>query len=140
MPNSSNDYDIDLPEWFRLSDPGIDRTNFNKLILMVLRRLDAEYPDRLDLSDCNRLRERISEFNQIWQWLEAQKMVSGPMSNCSLTLSGRQAFRKGVQMSSETTRLMLNSKDGLSGNEAKELMMNILRRHYHDYVERNEEK
>jgi len=140
MPNSSNDYDIDLPEWFRLSDPSIDGNNFNKLILMVLRRLDAEYPDRLDLSDCDRLRERINEFDKIWQWLEAQKMVSGPVSNCSLTLSGRQAFQKAVRMASETTRLMLNSKDGLSGNEAKELMMNILRQHYHDYIVRNEEK
>lgn len=140
MTNSSIDYDKGLPKWFRLFDPSIDETDFNKLILMVLHRLDAEYPNRLDLSDSNKLSEKIEECSQIWGWLEKQEIVSGPMSNCSLTLSGRQSYRKAVQMASERTRLMLNSKDGLSGNEAKELMMNILRQHYYDYIVRNEEK
>ncbi|NNE24551.1 MAG: hypothetical protein HKN11_18275 [Rhizobiales bacterium] len=140
MPNSGNDLGRTLPEWFRLSDPEINGTDFNKLILLIFRRLDAEYPERVDLSDCNKLRERVNEFNRIWEWLEDQRMVSGPVSNCSLTLSGRQAFQKAVQLASASTRMMLQSKEGLSGNEAKELMMSILRQHYLDYIARTEKR
>lgn len=134
MPNSANDLGRALPEWFLLSDHDINGTDFSKLILLVLRRLDAEYPERVDLSDCNKLAERISEFDKIWKWLEAQQVVSGPLANCSLTLSGRQAFRKAVQLASESTRMMLQSKEGLSGIDARELMMSILRQHYYSYI------
>lgn len=138
MPNSASDLSRVLPEWFRLSDPEIDGTDFNKLILLILRRLDAEYPERVDLSDCNKLRERVNEFKTIWEWLEGQGIVSGPISNCSLSLSGRQSFRKAVQLASESTRMMLQSKKGLIGDEAKELVMSILRQHYYSYIVRTE--
>ena len=140
MPNSENSFDQGLPKWLRLSDCEIDGTDFDQLTLLVLRRLYAEYPNRLDLSDCIKLKERIGEFTKIWEWLELQKVVSGPVSNCSLTLSGMQAYRKTVQLASDSTRIMLESKEGLTGAEARELVLSIFHQHYHDYVERTEDQ
>ena len=125
-----------LPEWFLLLDPDIDGTDFNWLILLVLRRLDAEFPNRVNLSNCNRLKERVEEFSDVWNWLERQEIINGPIENCSLTLAGRNSYRKALELASDQYRAQVQSREGLRGNEAKELVMNILRQFFTDYGER----
>lgn len=125
-----------LPEWLRLSSANVDNSDYSKLILLILRRLDAEYPKFVDLSDCNNIRRRIKDFDQLWAWLVAQELVTGTLSNCSLTLSGREALNKALQQASNTTRVEFASQRGIADAKALRLLVSVLRQHYNDYLSR----
>ena len=139
MPGSTNDLSGGVPEWFRLSDAELGGTDFGRLILLVLCRLDSAFPERADISSCVTPKEKISEFNQIWNWLEAQKIVSGSISNCSLTLVGRRSYQEALELAPDSTKALLHSKEGLSGDAARELVVSVIRRHYHNYIERTKD-
>lgn len=139
MPNSANNRIGAVPNWALFSDPNFDRNNISGLVLKVLCRLEAVHPERVDLSDCDNVKNQVVEFTKIWNWLEGQGIVSGSATNCSLTLPGVKAFRTGVGQADDSIRASLHTEKGPSGTEATKLMLDILRQHYHDYIKRIEE-
>ena len=136
MTGSNETSNFRLPDWYLLSDPVLDQCNYDELILKVLRRLDAIYPDRINLSDCISLMKRQNDFEKIWQLLEAQHLVSGPLSNCSLTLAGRRAYQKALSSSPASVQKKISSGGKLQNSESKQIVVSILREIFHSYVSR----
>ena len=131
MAKSSNDSCGNLPEWFRSSNSVIGGVDFNGLVLLVLFKLDRTFPERLNLLDNTVLSEAAGEFDRVWRWLESQHIVSGPVTNSSLTLLGRESFRLTLKQMPDIAAKLSESGDQLSSREAKRLMLSFLRLHYH---------
>ena len=119
-----------LPEMFRLSEQDFEGPDFSKLVLLVLRRLDAAFPNLIDLTTCMKIVTHIDEFTQLWEWLQNQGIVNGPVSNCSLTLSGKRSFNTALQLSPEQGSRFMRSQTGLDGEEASDMLLAILKHHF----------
>ncbi len=126
----SNGPDWGLLENFRLSDVDFVRSNFSKLLVLVLRRLDGAYPNRVELTDCWQVAENGDEIDRLWSWLSAQRIVTGEISDCSLTVSGRQAFRAAPEELQELAIMLMKSIDGLEEGDASRMLLAVLRIHY----------
>ena len=140
VPKSTSDLGGFLPEWFRLTDPGVEEGQIDELVLRIIRRLESVYPERVDLSDCDNIRVRVDEFNRVWSWFEREEIVSGPLENCSLTLAGCQAYRSASKSAPDAIKAALNSSDGVKGDDARTFMINTLREFFHSYVDRTRDR
>ena len=119
-----------LPELFRLSEQDFEGPDFSKLILLVLRRLDAAFPTLIDLTTCMKIVMHIEEFTQLWEWLQQQGIVTGPVSNCTLTLSGKRSFQAVLEQSPARAARFMQAQAGLEGEEAAELLLSIMKYHF----------
>ena len=122
-----------LPELFRLSEQDFEGPDFSKLVLLVLRRLDAAFPDLIDLTTCMRIVTHIEEFSQLWEWLQLQGIVNGPISNCSLTLSGKRSFKAALEQQPALGKRFMNTQDGIEGEEAAELLLWMMKHHFSSF-------
>ncbi len=122
-----------LPELFRLSDSDFDGPDFSRLVLMVLRRLDAEFPNRTDLTTCKRILVHETSFGRLWAWLGEQGIVSGPPSNCALTLSGKKSFGSGLENLPKLAADLMHDEAGLEGEEATKMLLAMMRHHYETF-------
>ena len=121
------------PELFRLCDEDFEGPDFSKLILLVLRRLDAEFPNRTDLTTCRRIAEREDAFGKIWSWLGEQGIVSGPSSNCALTLSGKQSFAAALESLPSLAAQLMHDNAGLEGENATKMLLALMRHHFNRF-------
>ncbi|MCP5083191.1 MAG: hypothetical protein GY948_16000 [Alphaproteobacteria bacterium] len=121
------------PELFRLSEQDFEEAEFSKLLLLVVRRLDAAFPSLIDLTTCIRIIEHIEEFSQLWGWLKDQGIVCGHVSNGALTLSGKRAFKAALELSPAMGSRFMHSHDGLEGEEASKMLQVILRYHFENF-------
>ncbi len=137
---AANNADSRFEEWFRLSNSEYDDGTINQLILVILRDLNAAFPERVNLLDYKKVMKHIDDFRQFWGWLDSQDMVSGPLSNSSLTLQGRQSFRAALVREPDLAAVLLHAEDGLEGHEANQMMLAVLREHFFAYIERKEER
>ncbi len=119
-----------LPELFRLSEQDFDGPDFSKLLLLVLRRLDAGFPNLIDLTTCMKIVTHIEEFSKLWGWLQNQGLVTGEISNCSLTLSGKQSFAAALEQLPKLGSRFMHSQAGVAGEEASALLHAILKHHF----------
>lgn len=123
-----------LPELFRLSDDDFAGPDLSRLVLIVLRRLDAEFPNRTDLTTCQRIAEHEAVFGRLWDWLSHQGIVSGPASNCALTLSGKKAFTAAIEGLPTLASSLLHQEAGLEGEDATKMLLSIMRHHFEMYT------
>ncbi|NNF78033.1 MAG: hypothetical protein HKN05_08395 [Rhizobiales bacterium] len=119
-----------LPELFRLSEQDFEGPDFSKLILLVLRRLDAAFPNLIDLTTCMKIVTHIEEFTQLWEWLQQQGIVNGPISNCTLTLSGKRSFNATLEQMPALGSRFMKAEAGIEGEEASELLLSIMKHHF----------
>ncbi len=96
----------------------------------MLRRLDAQFPTRSDLTTCKKIRAHEASFARLWKWLEYQGIVSGPLSNCALTLSGKKSFGAAVENLPALAADLLQREDALEGEEATKMLLAIMRNHF----------
>ncbi len=122
-----------LPELFRLSEQDFEGPDFSRLVLLVLRRLDAAFPTLIDLTTCLKIVNHIEEFTQLWEWLRGQGVVSGSVSNCTLTLSGKQSFNAALQQAPEQAARFMRAQSGLHAEEASDMLLAILKHHFETY-------
>ncbi len=130
---NNNNPNWGLPENFRLSDEIFDGENFSNLLVLVLRRLDGAFPEPVDLSTCMRIEEHRDEFTELWSWLRAQGLVVGDLSNCTLTLSGRQAYAAALRELPVIAASLSQTQDGLEPESASRLLLATLRIHFSDF-------
>ncbi len=64
----------------------------------------------------------IEEFSQVWGLLSFQGIVSGPLDNCSLTLSGTRSFDITLTQRPTLGERFMREQEGLNGAEASELL------------------
>ena len=121
------------PELFRLSDSDFDGPDFSRLVLVVLRRLDAEFPTRTDLTTCKRIVVNSTSFGRLWAWLCEQGIVSGPPANCALTLSGKRSFSHGLESLPSLAGELLHAEAALDGDDATKMLLAVLRHHYETF-------
>ncbi len=122
-----------LPELFRLTEQDFEGPDFSRLVLLVLRRLDSAFPDHIDLTTCMKIITHMKEFSQLWQWLQAQGIVSGPVSNCSMTLSGKRSFAAALELAPTLGTRFMYSQSGLEGEDASELLLTLLKHHFETF-------
>lgn len=129
---SLNDPAIRQPDWFRLRSEDFNGAGFGRLILMVLVRLDSVFPDRVDLSQCKTISEYEHVFTKLWTWLSEDELgvVSGPISNASLTLLGRQSLRAALKNDPQLAALTQSEKDKIDDQAADRAIYQILRQHF----------
>ncbi|MEM8689341.1 MAG: hypothetical protein AAGF81_18575 [Pseudomonadota bacterium] len=108
------------------------------MILFVLRRLDLVFPDRIDLTTCQRITAHKQGFEPLWQWLTSQGLVSGPMSNCALTLSGQKSFAVGLENAPRLASELMSDEPKLEGEDATRLLLGILRHHFETFPPRDQ--
>lgn len=125
-----------LPEMFRLSDDDFDGPDLSRLVLIVLRRLDAEFPSRADLTTCRRIAEHEASFGRLWDWLSVQGVVSGPASNCALTLSGKKSFEAATESLPKLAACLMYQEAGLEGEDATKMLLAIMRHHFESFTAR----
>ncbi|MCP5083493.1 MAG: hypothetical protein GY948_17545 [Alphaproteobacteria bacterium] len=116
-----------------MSDSDFDGPDFSRVILMVLRRLDAEFPNRTDLTTCKRILVHEASFGRLWAWLSEQGIVSGPVSNCALTLSGKKSFGSGLESVPKLASGLMHDEDGLEGEDATKALLAVMRHHYETF-------
>ncbi len=121
------------PELFRLSEDDFDGPDYSKLILVVLRRLDAEFPTRANLTTSKRIAAHKAGFSQLWEWLSNQGIVSGPPSNCALTLSGKVSFRTALDRLPGLAAELMSQEAGLEGEKATQLLLAVMRHHFETF-------
>ncbi len=121
------------PELFRLSEDDFDGPDYSKLILVVLRRLDAEFPTRADLTACKRIAAHEAGFGKLWEWLSEQGIVSGPPSNCALTLSGKVSFRTAMDRLPRLAAELMSEESGLQGENATHMLLMVMRHHFETF-------
>jgi len=126
-----------LPELFCLSDEDFEGPDFSKLVLVVLRRLDAEFPTRIDLTSCKRIAEREICFGRLWGWLSDQGIVSGPPCNCALTLSGKQSFGAALESLPSLAAGLMQEEACLKGEDATKVLLAVLRHHFEMFHKRD---
>ena len=124
------------PELFCLSDEDFEGPDFSKLVLIVLRRLDAEFPARTNLAACKRIAEHEISFGQLWTWLSGQGIVSGPLANCALTLSGKQSFIAALENQPSLATRLMQEEAGLNGEDATKMLLAVLRHHFETFEKR----
>lgn len=129
--------DCAFPPTFRLHDQDFEGPDFSKVILFVLRRLDSDFPDRIDLTTCESITAHKEGFQPLGEWLTRQGIVSGPMSNCALTLSGQKSFSVGLESAPKLASDLMSDEPRLEGDEATRLLLGILRHHYESYPPRD---
>ncbi len=122
-----------LPELFRLTEQDFEGPDFSKLLLLVLRRLRADFPNLIDLTTCMKIVSHIDEFSQLWGWLSDQGIVSGPVDNCTLTLPGTRSFDAALAQLPTLGERFMRVQDGLDGEEASELLLAILKHHFDSF-------
>lgn len=122
-----------LPELFRLSEQDFEGPDFSNLLLLVLRRLAADFPNLIDLTTCMKIVSHIEEFSQLWGWLSDQGIVSGPVDNCTLTLSGKRSFDAALKQLPTLGGHLMRLQDGLDSEEASELLLAILKHHFESF-------
>ena len=122
-----------LPELFRLSEQDFEGPDFSKLVLLVLRRLDGAFPDLIDLTTCMKIITHMEEFSRLWDWLLLQGIVNGPVSNCSMTLSGKRSFAAALELSPILGTRFMYSQKGLEGEDASELLLILLKHHFETF-------
>lgn len=122
-----------LPELFCVSEEDFDGPDFSKLILVVLRRLDAEFPNRTDLTACKRIAANQDNFNKLWFWLSEQWIVSGTPANCSLTLSGKVSFSTALERLPSLAAELLSKEAGLEGEKATKMLLTVMRHHFETF-------
>ena len=132
----TNDLGGLLPDWLHLTGPDIEGVTIEDLVLRIFRRLDTVFPERVNLLEFDDLERKIGDLERIWDWLLEQAVVSGPLTNSSLTLAGCQAFRQVVENAPAAVRDRLHSRESLSGEDARRLMMQLLRCHYEKHLKR----
>ncbi len=126
-----------LPELFCLSEEDFDGPDFSKLILVVLGRLDAEFPNRADLTTCERIADHEAGFRQLWEWLGEQGIVSGPPSNCALTLSGKVSFTSALEGLPHLAAELMSRDAGLEGESATKMLLSVMRHHFATFRRNN---
>ncbi|MEM8688976.1 MAG: hypothetical protein AAGF81_16715 [Pseudomonadota bacterium] len=122
-----------LPELFRLTERDFEGPDFSKLLLLVLRRLRADFPSLIDLTTCMKIVSHIEEFSQLWGWLCDQGIVSGPVDNCTLTLSGKRSFDTALKQLPTLGGRFMREQEGLDGDEASELLLAVLKHHFDSF-------
>ena len=122
-----------LPGLFCLSEQDFEGPDFSKLLLLVLRRLAADFPNLIDLTTCMKIVSHIEEFSQLWSWLSDQGIVSGPVDNCTLTLSGKRSFDAALKQLPALGGRFMRLQDGLDAEEASELLLAILKYHFESF-------
>ena len=132
----NNGPDWGLPENFVLSDADFDGENFSKLLIAVISRLDGAFPNRVDLSTCKRIARKREEFEQLLNWLGSQGIVNGDVTNCALTLSGRQAYKAALNEFPILAVKLSRSSEGLEMIDASRMLLAVLRVHYLEFVQR----
>ncbi len=126
-----------FPPNFRLHDQDFEGPDFSKVVLFVMRRLDSFFPDRIDLTTCESITAHKDGFQPLWEWLARQGIVSGPMSNCALTLSGQKSFSVGLESAPKLASQLMSDEPKLEGDEATHLLLAILRHHYETFRSRD---
>ncbi len=122
-----------LPDLFQLTEQDFEGPDFSKLLLLVLRRLHADFPNLIDLTTCMKIVSHIEEFSQLWGWLSDQGIVSGPVDNCSLTLSGKRSFDAGLKELPTLGGRFMRVQEGLDGDDASELLLAMLKHHFDSF-------
>ncbi len=128
--------DCAFPPTFRLYDQDFEGPDFSKVVLFVLRCLDTAFPDRIDLTTCERITAHKEGFEPLWEWLSRQGLVSGPMSNCALTLSGQKSFTAGLEIEPKLASQLMSDEPVLEGDDATRLLLGILRHHFEAFPPR----
>ncbi len=120
------------PEWgysrlFRLSDGEFEEADFSRVLVIVLRRLENAFPDQVDLTTCERIAELSDTFTDLWNWLVDQGVVTGPLSNCAMTLVGRQSYQAALAEHPKVAADLRSSSDALDPMEASLFLLSVLR-------------
>ncbi len=123
------------PEWgysrlFRLSDGDFEEANFSRLLVVVLRRLEDAFPDQVDLTSCKRIADFSDTFIDLWAWMVDQGVLSGPISNCAMTLIGRQSYLAALAEHPKVAASLNGSSDELEPMEASLFLLSVLRNQY----------
>ena len=133
---TGNAPDRGFSELLGLSNRDFDGPDFSRLVLTVLLKLDADFPSRTDLTGCPRIAANETAFGQLWDWLASQGIVSGPLSNCALTLSGKQSFGTAIDAHPTLSAQLLHSENGLEGEEATKMLLAVIRHHFEHFGRR----
>ena len=120
------------PEWgysrlFRLTEGDFEEANFSRLLVIVLRRLESEFPDPVDLTSCKRIAESSDTFLDLWAWLVDQGVLTGPISNCAMTLIGRQSYQAALGEHPEVAAVLTGTSDELEPMAASLFLLSVLR-------------
>lgn len=126
-----------FPQTFRLHDQDFEGPDFSRVVLFVLRRLDSDFPSRIDLTTCQRITDHKDGFDRLWTWISHQGLVSGPPSNCALTLSGHQSFSAGLENAPKLASKLMSEAPHLEGDDATRLLLGILRHHFENFPPRD---
>lgn len=130
------------PEWgysrlFRLSEGDFEEANFSRLLVIVLRRLESEFPDQVDLTTCKRIAEFSDTFMDLWNWLVGQGVLTGPISNCAMTLMGHQSYQAALAEHPKVAASFKDSGDELAPMDASLFLLSVLR-HQHEKGRRDD--
>ncbi|MEM8645155.1 MAG: hypothetical protein AAGF86_02320 [Pseudomonadota bacterium] len=120
------------PEWgysrlFRLSDGDFEEANFSKVLVIVLRRLESAFPDQVDLTSFEHNSEFSDTFTDLWNWLVDQGVLTGPLSNCAMTLVGRQSYQAALAEHPKVAAGLQDEGDALDPMEASLFLLSVLR-------------
>ena len=138
MP-AANNKNGPFSEWYQSAGSSFD-SDINSVVGFVLRELDRAFPGRVNLSNYSEVRERLTTYSRIWSWLESQDILSGPLTDCSLTLLSRQSFKATLATRPDLAAALSQSESGLRGALADQLMIEFLRQHYQHYMKRQEDR
>ncbi len=119
-----------LPKLLCLPDDEFVGPNFSSLALVALHELYTEFPNQVDLSGHESLVKHAREFRRLWEWLRGHGVVVGPLSNCALTLSGKDSLVAALDFQPQFADELMRKKAELDERYSSALLMTVLRHHF----------
>lgn len=122
---------------FGNSNTDAEGREFSRLAVELLQVLYCEYPNPVAISQNNRSIVDTVQFNQIWNWLLNQHIVSGSPTSGALTGSGMRAFHLAIRQHPEGEGLRPSDGHAKQVGRASNVMLALLRAHVFKNVSRS---